>query len=43
MGDSIYRKGMIRYNLQDTDDTGFTDSLPGQTLNQRTELLIAER
>ena len=43
MGDSIYRKVMIRYNLQETDDACFTDSLPGQTLNQRTELLIAER
>lgn len=43
MGDSIYRKFMIRFNLQDTDDTGFANSVPWQALHQCVKLLIGNR
>ena len=43
MGDSIYRKFMIRFNLQDTNDTGLANRLPTQALHQSVNLLICNR
>lgn len=43
LGDSIYRKLMIRFTLQDADHTGFADALPGQALYQRLQLFVTER
>ena len=43
MGDSIYRKFMIRFNLQDTNDTGLANRLPRPALHQSVNLLICNR
>lgn len=43
MGDSIYRKVMIRFNLQQFYDASLANRVPGQTLHQRVKLLIGNR